>query len=157
MTECSLITTLLPTLSALFRSPQIGFPVVMTAFAVAGTGLIWTTFAVTSERIGLDAPPPSLRQSLTALTRNGPLISAIAMFTLGMLAFTIRATVAPYYFKYNREQTATTLSGIVALLTLAPAAIMGVVLATSFFYRLDARSHARIVEELGARAEQGRG
>jgi sugar (glycoside-pentoside-hexuronide) transporter len=288
MTGGMLIATLLPTLSGMFESPQLGFPLVMAGFGVVGTALIWTSFAVTRERVGVDAPPPSLHQSLTALTHNGPLIAAIVMFTLGMFAFTIRQTVAPYYFKYNlgredligvffaatmpatlvgllgvpwlarrfdkaggmaigaavsllaavglyacpydrldlifgfsilgalggapiavlgwamipdtveyaqwktgaradgtvysmasffqklgkalggagagvalgvagfvanQEQSAEALWGIVALLTLAPAAILVVVLAATFFYRLDAHTHGRIVEELGARAE----
>ena len=287
MTGGMLIATLLPTLSDRFSSPRIGFPLVMGAFAVLGTGLIWISFRTTAERVGDGEPPPSLSQSLAALTRNGPLVAAIVMFTLGMFGFTIRQTVAPYYFKYNlgradllglyfaatmpamlvgllavpwlakrvgkaggmavgagitivsalgiyatpydrldwifafsivgalggapiaalgwamipdtveyaqwktgaradgavysmasffqkmgkalggagagaalglvgfvanQEQTQASLWGIVALLTLAPAAIMTGILATSFFYRLDAATHARIVSELAERS-----
>ena len=35
-----------------------------------------------------------------ALATNRPLIVVVLLFTLGMLAFTLRQTAAPYYFKY---------------------------------------------------------
>ncbi len=122
MTGGMLVMTLLPTLSGWFSSPRVGFPIVMAGFGVLGTALVWTSFARVHERIGVDAPAPSLAQSLAALTRNGPLIVAITMFTLGMFAFTIRQTVAPYYFKYNlgRED----LLGLFFLLTM-PATLLG--------------------------------
>ncbi len=101
MTGGMLVSILLPQLSTAFGSPQLGYPLVMGGFGILATLLIWLSFAATEEHVGSGEPPPSLRHSLAACVRNPPLIVAIVMFTLGMFGFTIRQTVAPYYFKYN--------------------------------------------------------
>ena len=80
-----------------------GFQASMVLFAIVATGLLWVTFAGTEERI---APVRlshrlSLADSARALTTNWPLVVVVMLFTLGMLAFTVRQTAAPYYFKYN--------------------------------------------------------
>jgi Na+/melibiose symporter-like transporter len=60
------------------------------------------TFFNTKEVV---RPPPeqklSLNDSLRAVFYNPPLLIVIALFTLGMLSFTVRQTVTIYYFSYN--------------------------------------------------------
>ncbi|MDE0224278.1 MAG: MFS transporter [Gammaproteobacteria bacterium] len=78
------------------------FQVTMIAFSVVATALLWISFAGTEERF---APRAAQRLSLAKVTRalvaNPPLIVVVALFTLGMLALTVRLTAAPYYFTYN--------------------------------------------------------
>ena len=79
-----------------------GFQSSMILFAVVATVLLWVTFAGTEERIAPVRPSRlSLADSARALTTNWPLVVVVLLFTLGMLAFTVRQTAAPYYFKYN--------------------------------------------------------
>jgi len=89
-------------LAGMFHDPQSGFQMAMVIFAIAATGLLWLTFATTTERI---QPPPSqqlsIGDSLQAVFRNPPLLVVMLLFTGGMLSFTIRQTVTIYYFKYN--------------------------------------------------------
>lgn len=134
MTGGLMIMTLLPTLTERFASAQLGYPVVMAGFSVLGTALIWWSFARTHERVGAEAPAPSLAQSWMSLAGNGPLIAAITMFTLGMFAFTIRQTVAPYYFKYNLGRP--DLLGLFFLLT-TPATLLGLLFVPWLARRFD--------------------
>ena len=53
----------------------------------------------------------------------------------------------------NTEQTPESLAAIHTLMTLAPGAIMLVMIAAAYFYRLDAKEHDRIVAELEARTQ----
>ena len=80
-----------------------GFQSAMILFAVVATALLWVTFAGTEERIAPVRPSHRLplADSARALTTNWPLVVVVLLFTLGMLAFTVRQTAAPYYFKYN--------------------------------------------------------
>jgi sugar (glycoside-pentoside-hexuronide) transporter len=86
----------------LFDDQQSGFQGVMVIFALVATGLLWTTFAATRERV---QPPPTqkltIRDSLNAVFRNPPLLIVMVLFTGGMLSFTVRQSVTVYYLKYN--------------------------------------------------------
>lgn len=80
-----------------------GFQASMVLFAIVATALLWVTFAGTRERIAPVRPLQrlSMANNARALTTNWPLAVVVMLFTLGMLAFTVRHTAAPYYFKYN--------------------------------------------------------
>ena len=80
-----------------------GFQTAMIVFSVVATVLLWVTFAGTEERIApaRAAQGLSLADAARALAANPPLIVVVLLFTLGMLALTVRLTAAPYYFKYN--------------------------------------------------------
>ena len=80
-----------------------GFQTAMIAFSVVATALLWVTFAGTEERIApvRAARSLSLADGARALAANPPLIVVVLLFTLGMLALTVRLAAAPYYFKYN--------------------------------------------------------
>ncbi len=80
-----------------------GFRTAMILFAIVATALLWVTFAGTEERITPVRPSPrlSMADGARALSTNWPLVVVVLLFTLGMLAFTLRMTAAPYYFKYN--------------------------------------------------------
>ena len=78
------------------------FQVAMIVFSVVATGLLWVTFAGTEERIAPRAAQRlSVVQGARALAANTPLLIVVVLFTLGMLALTVRLTAAPYYFTYN--------------------------------------------------------
>ena len=62
------------------------------------------------------------------------------------------ATLAWFGYVANAEQSAASLAAIRALMTLAPIAIMVVLIAACAFYRLDAPTHARISTALRERA-----
>lgn len=86
-----------------FFGVEDGFQYTMILYGVAGTLLLWWCFGGTKERTDLALPEQriSLPNAMKALFRNSPLWIVIALFILGMLAFTFRQTVAPYYFKYT--------------------------------------------------------
>ena len=88
-----------------FDSEAEGYRWSMLLYAVAATALLWITFAMTRERI---QPPPEqklkIADSARAVFFNPPLIVVIVMFTGGMLSFTVRQAIAPYFFKYNLER-----------------------------------------------------
>lgn len=79
-----------------------GFTRTMTLFAAVATVLLWLTVASTRERI---QPPAgqalALGDSLRAVFVNPPLLLVMVLFTCGMLSFTVRQTVTPFFFKYN--------------------------------------------------------
>ena len=85
-----------------FDSEAEGYRWSMLLYAIAATALLWVTFAVTRERI---QPPAEQKLKITDSARavlfNPPLIVVIVMFAGGMLSFTVRQAVAPYFFKYN--------------------------------------------------------
>ena len=85
-----------------FDSEAEGYQWSMALYALAATALLWVTFAMTRERI---QPPAAQRlmvaDSVRAVLVNPPLIVVILMFTGGMLSFTVRQAIAPYFFKYN--------------------------------------------------------
>jgi GPH family glycoside/pentoside/hexuronide:cation symporter len=89
-------------LVGLFPDPRTGFAGTLLLYSAIASALLWTSFASTRERVEPGAASgPRVRESLGALARNPPLWAAIALFSLGMLAFTIRQTAALFYFKYN--------------------------------------------------------
>lgn len=86
----------------MFANPAEGYVLIMSIFACVATLLLLITFFNTKEVV---QPPPeqklSLNDSLRAVFNNPPLLIVIALFTLGMLSFTVRQTVTIYYFSYN--------------------------------------------------------
>lgn len=96
------VSVLMLKLVGYFGTEAGGFQGVMIGFAVIATGCLWLTAASSTERI---APPPHQRltvdDSLRAVFLNPPLLVVMVLFTCGMLAFTIRQTIAVYYFEYN--------------------------------------------------------
>ena len=94
--------SLMPMVDA-FGGGAGGFQAAMIVFSVVATALLWVTFAGTEERIASERTEHrlSLADGARALAANRPLIVVVLLFTLGMLAFTVRQTAAPYYFKYN--------------------------------------------------------
>lgn len=86
----------------MFANPAEGYVLIMSIFACVATLLLLVTFFNTKEVV---QPPPeqklSLNDSLRAVFYNPPLLIVIALFTLGMLSFTVRQTVTIYYFSYN--------------------------------------------------------
>ena len=86
----------------MFANPAEGYVLIMSIFACVATMLLLITFFNTKEVV---RPPPeqklSLNDSLRAVFYNPPLLIVIALFTLGMLSFTVRQTVTIYYFSYN--------------------------------------------------------
>ena len=96
------VTVAVPELVPLFATQADGYQAVMVLFAVIASLLLTITFFSTEEVI---KPPPQQqlgwRDSLQAVFANGPLMIVIALFTIGMLSFTVRQTIAVYYFTYN--------------------------------------------------------
>ena len=92
----------MPILVGRFDAEAEGYLWSMIIFAALATPLLALTFAQTEERI---QPPAAqrlaIRDSLRAVFRNPPLLTVMVMFSCGMLSFTVRQTVAIYYFKYN--------------------------------------------------------
>ena len=86
----------------MFANPAEGYVLIMSIFACVATLLLLITFSNTKEVV---QPPPeqklSLNDSLRAVFYNPPLLIVIALFTLGMVSFTVRQTVTIYYFSYN--------------------------------------------------------
>ena len=96
------VTVAVPELVPLFETEADGYQAVMVLFAVIASLLLTITFFSSEEVI---KPPPQQqlgwRDSLRAVFNNGPLMIVIALFTIGMLSFTVRQTIAVYYFTYN--------------------------------------------------------
>lgn len=89
-----------------FFGVEVGFQYTMVMYGVVGTLLLWWSFGGTEERTDLALPEQhiSVPNAMKALFRNSPLWIVVSLFILGMLAFTFRQTVAPYYFKYTMER-----------------------------------------------------
>lgn len=89
----------------LFDSPEQGYLSVMSGFAVFATILLVITFYHTEEVI---QPPAEqklkFQDSFRAVFFNPPLLIVMGLFTLGMMSFTVRQTVAAYYFAYGLER-----------------------------------------------------
>ena len=88
-----------------FESEAEGYQWSMALYAAVATALLWVTFAMTRERI----QPPSgqklkISDSARSVLINPPLLVVIVMFSGGMLSFTVRQAIAPYFFKYNLER-----------------------------------------------------
>ena len=88
-----------------FDSEATGYQWSMALYAAVATALLWVTFAMTRERI---QPPPGQKLKISDSARsvliNPPLLVVIVMFSGGMLSFTVRQAIAPYFFKYNLER-----------------------------------------------------
>ncbi|MBE14329.1 MAG: hypothetical protein CL744_12240 [Chloroflexi bacterium] len=86
-----------------FGGEAIGFQWTMIVFGVMATLLLWLTFRGTEEGAFQDVTTSkvSFRDSVRVVVANVPLWITIALFCLGMLAFTFRFSTAPFYFKYS--------------------------------------------------------
>ena len=88
-----------------FDSEATGYQWSMALYAAVATALLWVTFAMTRERI---QPPAGQKLKISDSARsvlvNPPLLVVIVMFSGGMLSFTVRQAIAPYFFKYNLER-----------------------------------------------------
>ena len=88
-----------------FESEAEGYQWSMALYAAVATALLWVTFAMTRERI---QPPAGQKLKISDSARsvliNPPLLVVIVMFSGGMLSFTVRQAIAPYFFKYNLER-----------------------------------------------------
>ena len=97
-----LVAVGMPLLVNLFPTAQAGYQYSMLLFAVLATGLLCVCFYTTTERV---QPPSAQRltlwQSLRAVITNPPLFIVMLIFTGGMLSFTLRSTITPYFLKYN--------------------------------------------------------
>ena len=88
-----------------FDSEAAGYQWSMALYALVATALLWVTFGMTRERI---RPPAGqklkISDSARAVLVNPPLLVVIVLFSGGMLSFTVRQAIAPYFFKYNLER-----------------------------------------------------
>ncbi len=85
-----------------FENEAQGFLCLMSLFAVIATVLLWITYASVEEVVvPKDSERPDLSQSLKSVLKNPPLFIVIGIFCCGMMSFTIRMAVTPYYFIYN--------------------------------------------------------
>jgi GPH family glycoside/pentoside/hexuronide:cation symporter len=82
-----------------FGGEAIGFQWTMIVFGVMATLLLWLTFRGTEEGAFQDVTTSkvSFRDSVRVVVANVPLWITIALFCLGMLAFTFRFSTAPFY------------------------------------------------------------
>ncbi len=87
----------------MFGGNEVGFQLTMIVFGVIATLLLWLTFRGTEETTALvdAADKVNFRDSVRVVFTNSPLWITVALFCLGMLAFTFRFTTVPYYFKYS--------------------------------------------------------
>lgn len=86
----------------LFSDKAEGFFSLMVLFAVVATVLLLITYKSTAEVVQPAATAKlPLSASLKAIVQNPPLYIVIGIFCCGMMSFTIRQTVTPYYFIYN--------------------------------------------------------
>jgi len=86
---------------SMFEDEAAGFQMLMVAFAVIATALLWVSFMTTREVVRPQRQVISLRDSLRAVTFNRPLLIVIGIFSCGMLSFTVRQTATAYFFVYN--------------------------------------------------------
>lgn len=87
---------------SLFESQAVGFQALMLLFAAVATLLLIVTFATTREVVQpTKTARPTLKQSLTTIMRNPPLLVVIGIFSCGMLSFTVRQATTAYFFIYN--------------------------------------------------------
>lgn len=87
---------------SLFETQAAGFQALMLLFAAVATLLLIVTFATTREVVQpTKTAKPTLKQSLTAIMRNPPLLVVIGIFSCGMLSFTVRQATTAYFFIYN--------------------------------------------------------
>jgi sugar (glycoside-pentoside-hexuronide) transporter len=85
---------------SMFESETDGFFYLMVMFSVIASGLLFITYKSTAEVVSVPDELP-LSASLKAVLRNPPLYIVIGIFCCGMLSFTVRQTVTPFYFIYN--------------------------------------------------------
>ena len=126
-----------PELVGLANDEASGYRNTMLVYAVLGTAALWVTFAKTSlvvERLPsvvsgvesngvkpVDQTNFSWRElDLRPVLANAPLWIVIGIFCCGMLGFTVRSAVTPYYFKYfvQRPDLISTYFGVTLLVML---------------------------------------
>ena len=88
--------------SSFFESVAQGHVVVMTSFALIATIFLWITYySVEEVVVPQKQERPNLKDSLQSVVQNPPLFIVIGIFCFGMMSFTVRMTLTPYYFIYN--------------------------------------------------------
>ncbi len=86
---------------SMFEDQATGFQVLMVAFAVIATVLLWVTHVSTDEVVQPPKQEIALRDSFRAIAYNPPLLIVIGIFSCGMLSFTVRQATTAYFFIYN--------------------------------------------------------
>lgn len=85
-----------------FGGGVIGYQMTIGIYGIAAILLLAITFATTTEtEVSNLAKPPTIAESIGALSGNLPLWLIIIAFWMGMMAFTIRSSAIIYYFVYN--------------------------------------------------------
>ena len=85
----------------LFETQADGFFYLMLMFSVISSVLLFITYKSTAEVVPPSQASLSLSASLKSVFQNPPLIVVIGIFCCGMLSFTVRQTVTPFYFIHN--------------------------------------------------------
>lgn len=102
LTGAAMVSVGVPLLLGEVGSEHQSMATIMGGFGVIATILLAVTFVTTKEVVN---PPPKQRlgitDSLRAVVLNPPLLVVISIFCLGMLSFTVRQSIAVYYFIYN--------------------------------------------------------
>lgn len=97
-----IVSTTADLLISPFNDKQLGYVFAVSCFAMLATFLFLACFGMTKERVGAeeDAPAPTLREMLRAVTGNGPLIN-LSLFTVFFyIAYTVWMAIAIYFIKY---------------------------------------------------------
>ena len=88
--------------SSVFESVAQGHVVLMSMFALIATIFLWITYySVEEVVVPQKQERPNLKDSLQSVVQNPPLFIVIGIFCCGMMSFTVRMAVTPYYFIYN--------------------------------------------------------
>ena len=88
--------------NSFFDSVAQGHFVLMIVFAFIATILLWITYySVEEVVVPRKEEKPNLKESFQSVFRNPPLFIVIGIFCCGMMSFTVRMAVTPYYFIYN--------------------------------------------------------
>ena len=88
--------------SALFVDKAEGFLFLMILFSIVSTVLLWITYRSTEEVVATNRTQKlKLVDSLRSVFLNPPLFVVIGIFCCGMLSFTVRMAVTPFFFIYN--------------------------------------------------------
>ena len=83
----------------------LGWQVLLAIFALIASGVLFISFWTTEEEVlPREGQKITLKQSVSSVFSNPPLLIVIGIFCCGMFSFTVRQSLAFYYFKYNVGQ-----------------------------------------------------
>ena len=95
----------MPALVGMFETEAAGYQWSLIIYAFVATLLLWATVYATSERVRPRVEKNvTLAEFMKVVFINPPLLVVVILFTGSMLSFTVRQTVAVYFFKYNLER-----------------------------------------------------